>query len=254
MRVGSTMAQPARHLGYGSSKWRMQPLAGADAPAVVTVRARRCPPSGRIDVKLASFNVLNYFNGDGAGGGFPTSRGANTLADFQRQRSKILAALAQMNADVVGLMEMENDGTGATSAIQDLVNGLNQAMGAGTYAFVNDGGATASPTTPTSFTAPFIYKPAAVTPLGPAAAGHGARACLSARPLAQLFITNRTARRRHALRWSSTTSSRKSQRQRGQCRPGRRPGRLQPAPQGPGHGAGAVHQQHGDAGRRRATW
>jgi predicted extracellular nuclease len=88
------------------------------------------------NVKVASFNVLNYFNGDGAGGGFPTSRGASTLAEFNRQRSKIITALATLNADVVGLMEIENDGSGSTSAIQDLVNGLNAVLGTGTYAVV----------------------------------------------------------------------------------------------------------------------
>jgi predicted extracellular nuclease len=36
-------------------------------------------------VKVASFNVLNYFNGNGLGGGFPTSRGASTSEEFTRQ-------------------------------------------------------------------------------------------------------------------------------------------------------------------------
>ncbi|MFZ5527114.1 MAG: ExeM/NucH family extracellular endonuclease [Pseudomonadota bacterium] len=90
------------------------------------------------NVKVASFNVLNYFNGNGLGAGFPTSRGASTLAEFNRQRAKIIAALKAIDADVVGLMEIENDGTGAQSAVVDLVNGLNAAMGAGTYAVVPD--------------------------------------------------------------------------------------------------------------------
>ena len=61
------------------------------------------------NLKVASFNVLNFFNGDGAGGGFPTARGANTPFEFQRQRAKEISALTAMNADIVGLMEMEND-------------------------------------------------------------------------------------------------------------------------------------------------
>jgi len=45
-----------------------------------------------------------------------------------------------MQADIIGLMEIENDGYGSTSAIQDLVNGLNTAAPAGTsYAFINPG-------------------------------------------------------------------------------------------------------------------
>ncbi|RZL11483.1 MAG: ExeM/NucH family extracellular endonuclease [Rubrivivax sp.] len=90
------------------------------------------------NVKVASFNVLNYFNGNGVGGGFPTARGANTLVEFNRQKAKIIAALKALDADVVGLMEIENDGSGAQSAVVDLVNGLNATMGAGTYAVVPD--------------------------------------------------------------------------------------------------------------------
>ena len=44
-------------------------------------------------LKVASFNVLNYFNGNGPGGGFPTARGANTPAEFARQRAKTITAI-----------------------------------------------------------------------------------------------------------------------------------------------------------------
>lgn len=50
-------------------------------------------------IRVATFNLLNYFNGDGLGGGFPTSRGADTLADFNRQRDKILVALLASHVD-----------------------------------------------------------------------------------------------------------------------------------------------------------
>jgi predicted extracellular nuclease len=49
------------------------------------------------------------------------------LTEFNRQRAKIIAALKALNADVVGLIEMENDGDGDLSAIADLVRGLNEA-------------------------------------------------------------------------------------------------------------------------------
>jgi predicted extracellular nuclease len=50
--------------------------------------------------------VLNYFNGNGTGGGFPTERGANTAIEFERQRAKIINAIKELNADVVGLIEL----------------------------------------------------------------------------------------------------------------------------------------------------
>src|SRR5207253_7616942 len=76
--------------------------------------------------RVASFNVLNYFNGDGKGAGFddPNNRGAKTLAEFERQEAKIVAALKALNADVVGLMEIETDGYGEFSAIRRLVGKL----------------------------------------------------------------------------------------------------------------------------------
>lgn len=140
------------------------------------------PASVSGNVKVASFNVLNYFNGNGTGGGFPTARGATTAAEFERQRTKIIGAIKAINADVVGLMEIENDGYGSTSAIQDLVNGLNAAMGAGTYAAVPD------PSTGTGtdeIKVALIYKPASVTRIG--ASLSDPDAVNSRPPLAQTF-------------------------------------------------------------------
>jgi uncharacterized protein len=93
-------------------------------------------------VQVASFNVLNYFNNftgctAGVGGATTDCRGANNTAEFTRQRNKIIHAIVVIDAAVVGLMEIENDGYGVNSAIADLVNGLNAAAGAGTYAYVN---------------------------------------------------------------------------------------------------------------------
>jgi len=116
-------------------------------------------------LQVASFNVLNYFNGDGLGGGFPTERGANTPAEFERQRTKIINAIVALDADIVGLMEIENDGSGPTSAIADLVNGLNEATAPGTYALIADPlTGVAKPDEPIKTA--LIYRPAAVTPIG----------------------------------------------------------------------------------------
>ena len=56
---------------------------------------RAAAPNVGRGLRIISSNVLNYFNGNGTGGGFPTSRGANTLAEFNRQRAHILAMLTQ---------------------------------------------------------------------------------------------------------------------------------------------------------------
>ena len=115
------------------------------------------------DFQVAAFNVLNYFNGDGMGGGFPTPRGADTLEEFVRQRTKIIDAIVTMDAEVIGLMELENDFTdGANSAIADLTNGLNEATAPGTYAYIDPGTNVGTD----EISVGILYKPAAVVPVG----------------------------------------------------------------------------------------
>ena len=163
------------------------------SPNFMTTNIRPAtPPAVGGTIKIASFNVLNYFNGNGAGGGFPTARGATTLAEFTRQRDKIINAITASGADVIGLMEIENDGYDASSAIQDLVNGLNAVAGAGTYSFINPGNISTD-----EITVALIYKSANVTPAGAAAAiplayGSGSFVPVGRRSLAQTFQQSST--------------------------------------------------------------
>ncbi|MEO1432458.1 MAG: ExeM/NucH family extracellular endonuclease, partial [Cyanobacteria bacterium J06633_8] len=139
--------------------YRLQPTQAPVFNNITNTRtAAPDPITGRL--KVGSFNVLNYFNGDGQGGGFPTSRGADTAAEFTRQRDKIIQAIVTLDADILGLMEIENDGYGTDSAIKDLVNGLNAVAGAGTYAFVDPG---TSQLGTDQIAVGFIYKPSVVT-------------------------------------------------------------------------------------------
>jgi predicted extracellular nuclease len=121
------------------------------------------PPDVGGRLRVASFNVLNYFNGDGQGGGFPTERGATTPEEFARQRAKIFSTLRALDADVVGLLEIENDGDGPDSAIADLVSGLNAFIGDDAYAYLPDpaGGSGSDAIKPA-----MIYRPADVSPVG----------------------------------------------------------------------------------------
>ena len=89
---------------------------------------------------IVGMNVLNYFNGDGLGEGFPTSRGAPSYEALVMQTDKIVSALTVMNADVIALMEIENDGFDENSAIQSLVTALNIMQSEGNeYTFINPG-------------------------------------------------------------------------------------------------------------------
>jgi uncharacterized protein len=183
IRVGSTIENITGILGFGFSQYRIQPIATA-VPSFTHAVRPAIPSVGAGNLKVASFNVLNYFNGDGLGGGFPTSRGAHSVAEFNRQRDKIITALSQINADVVGLIEIENDGTGPASAVQDLVNGLNAVLGSGTYSYINDGGSVQTNNTD-EIRCAIIYKSAIVTPVGAAILGNDA--AFDRPPLAQTF-------------------------------------------------------------------
>lgn len=182
VRVGASVSNLKGILGYGFSTFRVQPITGL-TPTINTSRPT-IPTFTSPDLTFVGFNVLNYFNGDGQGGGFPTDRGAASVPLFNKQRSKIIEALVQINADIVGLSEIENDGVGANSAIQDLVNGLNTRLGANTYTIVNDGANSQTRTTDVIRCA-IIYKSAKVTPLGTNL--QSANAIFSRSPIAQVF-------------------------------------------------------------------
>ncbi|KAF1024113.1 MAG: hypothetical protein GAK30_00133 [Paracidovorax wautersii] len=148
------------------SAWRIQPLPGAAVPtfdATGNPRPDAPPRAAGSDLRVASFNVLNYFNGNGQGAGFddPTNRGAATQDEFERQRAKIVAALEGLDADVVGLMEIENDGYGSNSAVQDLVRQLGSH-----WAFVSPGTAQLGGD---AIAVALIYRQDRVEPVGQAA-------------------------------------------------------------------------------------
>ncbi len=136
VRSGDEVQAVTAIMGYGFSKYRLHPVAPV---TVVAKNLRTAQPVFATpgDFHVASFNVLNYFNGDGKGAGYPTSRGATTAVEFDKQRAKTIAAISALNADIVGLLEIENDGFADTSAVADLVRGLNEKSAADVWAFVN---------------------------------------------------------------------------------------------------------------------
>jgi len=79
------------------------------------------------NLRVTSFNVLNLFNSPFGGDNNPlnSNRGAKTQEEFELQITKIATALSLIDADIVGLMEIENNGFGSNSAIATLVNTLN---------------------------------------------------------------------------------------------------------------------------------
>ncbi len=175
LRAGFTVTRLTGVVDHRFDGYRIQPTAPV---AFVDANPRPgSPPDVGGTLRVASMNVLNYFNGDGTGGGFPTARGAATQSEFERQRQKTIQAIISVNADVIGLLEVENDGFGTESALQDLVDGLNAATAPGTYAFVQP-----DYTGTDLITSAIIYRTATVEPVGAAVALNDSDAFQLARP------------------------------------------------------------------------
>ena len=145
------------------STYRVQPV--GPVPFEAANPRTAAPEDVGGNLRVASFNVLNLFNGNGTHQeGRPEGsrpRAARTACSSSTGRwPRRSARCAPSNADVVGLMEIEND-AGPNSALADLVTALNAAMGAGTYAYV-DTGVIGTDEIKTAL----IYKPAKVRPVG----------------------------------------------------------------------------------------
>lgn len=211
-RSGDSVANLEGVLSYGFGVYRVEPTV---APAFVDSNPRpTSAPAVTGNIKVASFNVLNYFNDldtiqePSSGPDDPADnicgplanqecRGADTAQEFERQRAKIVAAIRGLDADVVGLIEIANDGDGADSSIADLVRGLNTAAGSAVYTYTNDpvgygpGSAAALyPGGDDAIKVAFIYKPGRVTPVGAPVASPDAAFGNARAPIAQTFKLN----------------------------------------------------------------
>ena len=162
LRSGATVTSLTGVLHYTANIFMIEPL--ATVPFMQNNPRTPTPPAPGGSVTVASFNLLNYFTTLDVGtkicgpvGGLDC-RGANTSEELTRQTDKTVNALLALNADVVGMMELENN---ASTTIQYLVDSLNAVAGAGTYAFIDTGTIGGD-----AIKVALIYKPATVTPYG----------------------------------------------------------------------------------------
>lgn len=209
LRGGDTVTDPVGVLTFtwagnsaSGNAYRLRPvgaLGGTAQFAAVNPRPAAAPAVGG-SVKVASANLLNYFNTFtgctfGVGGAATDCRGAENATEFERQAPKEVAEIGALGASVVGLMELENDGYGPDSAIQDLVNRLNAASAPGTWAFIDPdaalGGTNVAGTD--AIKVGLLYRPAAVTPV-PGTTAVDPAEVYERRPLAQTFTSANGAR------------------------------------------------------------
>lgn len=136
LRVGSTLHGVEGILQQHPRGWRLQLT-----DAIERIEQAPRPPMPELPdgIRVASFNVLNYFNGNGRGGGFPTERGAASREELTRQRDKTVAAILALGPDIAALLELENDGYDARSSLAELVNALNARDPKAGYRMVDTG-------------------------------------------------------------------------------------------------------------------
>ena len=79
------------------------------------------------DIRVASFNLLNWFTDDVVEGAPESSgnRGARSVAEGLVQLEKLTSSIMSLDADILGLLEVGNNGAGEQSAISFLVATLN---------------------------------------------------------------------------------------------------------------------------------
>lgn len=134
IRLGSRVEGLQGVVAYSYNEYRLIATNEVDSSNFVTsgddfdVARKAAPAIADSDLRVASFNVLNYFTSVAdSGHDNPTgqNRGATNLDEFLIQQAKIVSAMNKMDADIIGLMEVENNGFGDGSAIQNLVDALN---------------------------------------------------------------------------------------------------------------------------------
>ncbi|WP_231934881.1 ExeM/NucH family extracellular endonuclease [Micromonospora viridifaciens] len=186
-------------LSYGFNEWRLQPAnpVSADTPTVdrTTFKATNprtsAPANVGGDIRVASFNVLNYFVHFGG-----DARGAANEAALAKQEAKIVAAISALGADVVGLEEIENsvrfNSSDPQQALKRLVNALNAKDGAGTWDYVRTPAELPGAAQQDFITTAIIFKPAKVQPKGPSRSVNDETVWFNARePIAQTFTAGK---------------------------------------------------------------
>jgi uncharacterized repeat protein (TIGR01451 family) len=181
------VVQWARPSGIGSpaSTWRIRPSASYPV-AFTPVNARPAtPPDVGGSIRAVGMNMLNYFTtldttstGCSPDGSLEC-RGANSAAEYARQRARAARVICALNPDVAALMEMENKATATTTpTVNDLLIAVNaNCGGAHAYTSIDTSTAFDADTGTTATTGSLgtdairvhlIYRTGVLQPFGPA--------------------------------------------------------------------------------------
>ncbi|GJD95951.1 ExeM/NucH family extracellular endonuclease [Methylobacterium iners] len=145
-RMGDTVTDLTGVLGFGpAGAYRLRAIDDGDNTFVDASPRPAEPEDVGGTLQIGSFNVLNYFttlnDGDNRTANGLEPRGANDAAEFERQTDRLVTAILELDADVLGLVEIENNFIEGSpgNAIAYLVDALNEAAGEELYDWVRPG-------------------------------------------------------------------------------------------------------------------
>lgn len=145
--------------GAGQQNYRLMPT---DEVVFSQTNPRPDAPARRGSLRVAALNTLNFFTTPDSGAevcgprGMSGCRGADSQSELQRQQKKLVATLRAIDADIVGLVELENN---ADASLRAIVGALND--GDDRYAFIDTGTIGDD-----AIKVGLIYRPEAVRPIG----------------------------------------------------------------------------------------
>ena len=145
--------------GAGAQTWRLMPT---QMPVFARTNPRPSAPNPGGTLTVASINMLNFFSSIDDGnptcgpGGDSGCRGADSPEEYRRQLAKSVSTLVAIDADIVGLIEIENN---ANESLEVLVRALEDA--GLNYDYIDTGIIGGD-----SIKVGLIYKPGSVAPSG----------------------------------------------------------------------------------------
>ncbi len=157
--------------GFGGQTWRIRPTNANPVAFTVANPRPATPPAVGGAIKVVGMNLLNYFttidttSSNSTGPCAPSMtldcRGADSVAELNRQRERAAVVVCGLNADIFGFAELENTTPSAT--ITDLLGAINTLCGgAHPYDFVNTGGTLGTD----AIRVQLIYRTGIVSPVG----------------------------------------------------------------------------------------
>lgn len=149
-RTGERVDKLQAVVDYVNSKYVIYP---ARFPVVFYGNPRKTTHDdiGNYNLKVCGFNLEYYLTTPNSSGMGPSNQ-----TEMDRQHTKIVDALLTIDADIYGLIEIEQ----GQQALTKLTQALNSATGGGKYSFINDGGSVNG----TYTKAAYLYRSDKVTP------------------------------------------------------------------------------------------